>query len=249
MGIGAWCDGISECGAPRRFDRSKPRRQGQGKQEGVWAVAEEGATTSIPAMRGASFHHHTTPRCSPNHTQHRPQSTAKSTAMEQSSVAVAKSLLGSRSRSARSTECLSALWPTARRLLPLAYRSLTPPLFRTPPPATPPPTQPNREAMSWGGVGQTLGAAQPQVQQDLKLPMPPGDSVSSLCFAPSDTLNLVAAGSWDGSVRSCVCCVLRCGCPDPSIDGSTDRRIVGTSAWCCMPRTDRPDPRSPPPTN
>lgn len=59
--------------------------------------------------------------------------------------------------------------------------------------------------MSWGGVGQTLGAAQqPPASQDLKLPMPPGDSVSSLCFAPSDTLNLVAAGSWDGSVRACV---------------------------------------------
>ena len=57
--------------------------------------------------------------------------------------------------------------------------------------------------MSWGGVGQTLGAAQqPPAPQDLKLPMPPGDSVSSLCFAPSDTLNLVAAGSWDGSVRA-----------------------------------------------
>lgn len=98
--------------------------------------------------------------------------------------------------------------------------------------------------MSWGGVGQTLGAPAQQPQaQDLKLPMPPGDSVSSLCFAPSDTLNLVAAGSWDGSVRACcVLHVLGAGCAvlwvcvwvHPSIDGST----AGPAWWRMHGRTD-----------
>lgn len=36
---------------------------------------------------------------------------------------------------------------------------------------------------------------------DVKLPHPPADSVSSIAFCPSDTLNLLAAGAWDGTVR------------------------------------------------
>lgn len=55
---------------------------------------------------------------------------------------------------------------------------------------------------TWGGLGQTIGSTQqPATAQDLKLPHPQSDSISSLAFAPSETLNLIAAGSWDNSVR------------------------------------------------
>lgn len=54
--------------------------------------------------------------------------------------------------------------------------------------------------MSWGGLGQTVGGAQQQAVPDVKLANAQSDSISSLAFAPSDTLNLIAAGAWDGSV-------------------------------------------------
>ena len=55
--------------------------------------------------------------------------------------------------------------------------------------------------MSWGGLGQTVGGVQAQqAVPDVKLPNAQSDSISSLAFAPSDNLNLIAAGAWDGAV-------------------------------------------------
>lgn len=64
------------------------------------------------------------------------------------------------------------------------------------------PSRQPKKAMSWGGLSsQTVGSTQPVASPDLKLPDTQADGISSLAFAPSETLNLVAAGSWDNSVR------------------------------------------------
>lgn len=51
------------------------------------------------------------------------------------------------------------------------------------------------------GGGHTLGAATTTATSDIKVPQPPSDSISEIAFCPSDTLNLIAAGAWDGTVR------------------------------------------------
>merc|ERR1719323_1949736 len=63
--------------------------------------------------------------------------------------------------------------------------------------------QPQTGGIFGGGLGQP-GLGQPQIRdpntnQSAVVPEPPGDAVSSLAWSPA--ANILAAGSWDKSVR------------------------------------------------